>query len=111
MVIHAGGRPVYADRDDGHQPPEAVTGVTLEDDGKRAVLTCRGAADSGFTSQTLLLRSSRPADPDPRHRHRTGVVVLREPGAAGKHPALGRWDDAGGEDGDARLGGPERVSR
>ncbi|OHB76856.1 MAG: hypothetical protein A2W31_07040 [Planctomycetes bacterium RBG_16_64_10] len=55
VVIHAGGRPVYADHHDGHQLPEAVTGITLEDDGQRALLTCRGAADSGFTNQTLLL--------------------------------------------------------
>jgi hypothetical protein len=55
VVIHAGGRPVYVDLGGGKQPPEVVTGVTLEDNGNRALLTCRGAAASGFTSQTLLL--------------------------------------------------------
>ncbi len=56
VVIHAGGRPVYVDHYDPYHPPAAVSGVSLDDDGKRARLRCRGAADSGFASQTLLLR-------------------------------------------------------
>jgi hypothetical protein len=56
VVIHAGGRPVFADQYDGHHPPQAVRAVTLDDDGKRARLRCTGAPDSGFTRQTLLLR-------------------------------------------------------
>lgn len=63
VVIHAGGRPVYADHYGGHHPPEPVSGVTLEDDGQQARLSCKGAADSGFTDQTLLLR-------------RPGVLIL-----------------------------------
>lgn len=55
VVIHAGGRPVYADHSASDQQPEVVADVTLEDDGKRSSLTCKGAADSGFTRQTLLL--------------------------------------------------------
>jgi hypothetical protein len=55
VVIHAGGRPVYVDHDDGRRTPETVTGVSLEDDGRRALLTCQGAADAGFTRQTLVL--------------------------------------------------------
>ena len=56
VVIHAGGRPVYADHYDGHHPPARVSDVALEDDGGRALLTCKGAEDSGFTRQALLLR-------------------------------------------------------
>jgi hypothetical protein len=59
VVIHASGRPVYVDHDAGRRSPQVVTGVTLEDDGKRARLTCQGATDSGFAAQTLLLH--RPA--------------------------------------------------
>ena len=33
-----------------------MSGVTLDDDGQRAWLRCKGAADSGFHTQTLLLR-------------------------------------------------------
>ena len=55
VVIHAGGRPVYADYYDGHKPPQQVSGVTLQDDGARAELTCTGAADSGFTYQAIVL--------------------------------------------------------
>jgi len=56
VVIHAGGRPVYADLVDSHHPPAEVTEVALDDDGQRARLTCRGAADSGFTRQAIVLR-------------------------------------------------------
>jgi hypothetical protein len=55
VVIHAGGRPVYADHYSGHQPPAAVSDLSLQDDGGQAILTCKGATDSGFTSQTLRL--------------------------------------------------------
>lgn len=55
VVIHAGGRPVYADHDVTNREFGVVTDVTLEDNGQRASLTCKGAADSGFTRQTLLL--------------------------------------------------------
>ena len=55
VVIHAGGRPVYADHYDGHQPPGAVSGVTLQDDGTQASVTCKGVSDSGFARQTLAL--------------------------------------------------------
>ena len=55
VVIHVGGRPVYADHYDGHHPPAVVSDVALQDDGKQAVVTCKGAEDSGFTRQTLLL--------------------------------------------------------
>ena len=63
VVFRAGGRPVYADRYDGHHPPGAVRSVALQDDGRQAVVTCQGVADSGFTRQTL--------EPD-----RPGCVIL-----------------------------------
>ncbi|MBM3477345.1 MAG: DUF4962 domain-containing protein [Armatimonadetes bacterium] len=56
VVTHAGGRPVFADRYDGHHPPAEVRAVTLDDDGRQARLRCEGAEDSGFTEQRLLLR-------------------------------------------------------
>lgn len=55
VVVHAGGRPVYADHHDGHHPPGLARDVALQDDGRQAVMTCQGAADSGFTRQTLRL--------------------------------------------------------
>ncbi|MFA6112187.1 MAG: hypothetical protein WDA75_25800 [Candidatus Latescibacterota bacterium] len=55
VVIHAGGRPVWVDHDPGASPPAEVEEVILRDDGRHAVLTCRGAADSGFAHQTLRL--------------------------------------------------------
>ncbi|HJN18124.1 MAG TPA: DUF4962 domain-containing protein [Armatimonadota bacterium] len=56
VVVHAGGRTVFADRYNGHHPPSAVPNVEVEDAGSRAAITCAGAADSGFTRQSLVLR-------------------------------------------------------
>lgn len=59
VVIHAGGRPVYIGYNNPYQQIEAASGLTLEDDGKQACLTCQGAADAGFTRQ--ILRLNRPS--------------------------------------------------
>lgn len=59
VVIHGGGRVLYADRHDSHHPPAAVSGATLQEDGKRASVACSGVSDSGFTRQTFAL--VRPA--------------------------------------------------
>ena len=51
----AGSRPVFADHDRWGNRLAEVANVTLKDDGQVAVLTCQGAPDSGFTSETLFL--------------------------------------------------------
>ena len=55
MVLHAGGRMVLADQNNGHQPSDEVTDIRLADNGTQATLTCTGAVNSGFTTQTLIL--------------------------------------------------------
>ncbi len=58
VIVHAGGRPVYADHHVGDQPPAEVADMVVQDDGDLAKVTCSGVADSGFVRQTLVL--SRP---------------------------------------------------
>jgi hypothetical protein len=55
VVVHAGGRPVYVDHGDAHQPPAGAADLALEDDGRRAVLSCRGSAEAGYAFQTVCL--------------------------------------------------------
>ncbi|MFA5865682.1 MAG: DUF4962 domain-containing protein [Phycisphaerae bacterium] len=58
VVVHAGGRPVYASTHALHKPPATVnvSNVTLGDDGNVAHLTCNGEAGSGFSRQEMILR-------------------------------------------------------
>lgn len=55
IVIHAGGRPVFVDRDERGKRSAPVTGLALEDDGGTARLSCQGAPDSGFTREEVRL--------------------------------------------------------
>ncbi len=55
LVVHAGGRVVYVDHSGSQAPPKEVTDVVLQDTGRWAELTCKSAAASGFTDQTLRL--------------------------------------------------------
>lgn len=56
VAVHAGGRPVFVDHQPGTKPPAPVAGLAVDDDRKRATITCQGAPDSGFTSQSLTLQ-------------------------------------------------------
>ena len=55
IVIHASGRMVLADRNNGQQPSDEVRNICIEEQGTQTVLSCSGAADSGFTKQVVTL--------------------------------------------------------
>lgn len=62
VVIHAGGRPVLISEYDvwaEYKGKKKVPGLKRSDDGKAAVLSCRGADDSGYAEQTLRLERPR----------------------------------------------------
>jgi hypothetical protein len=59
VVIHAGGRPVFVDHRPGSTSPQLVQDLSITDSGAGAVITCRGADDSGFTAQEIVLRRPR----------------------------------------------------
>jgi hypothetical protein len=56
VVVHAAGRPVMVDDRPWTAKASPTPGLRLEDDGSRAVVSCRGAKDSGFTAQEMVLR-------------------------------------------------------
>ena len=55
IVVHAGGRPVFAEAYDYSKMPDAATEMSLTDDGHRALLSCVGSASTGFGRETLTL--------------------------------------------------------
>jgi len=91
VVVHAGGRPVYVSPYDGHRPPAKVTNVSLQDDGRQAVLTCAGAPDSGFALQTLRLE--RPAGVLALIRDTTAEQTFYSCGKPIRDENCLRWED------------------
>lgn len=55
VVVHAGGRPVFVDFTPDWPPRRPVSDLTLNDDGRSAVIRCNGVAESGFHSQMVTL--------------------------------------------------------